>query len=117
MDLARMDTIPARQLRPRAILAKRRQCHLGLEVNTVFLPYIRHRLPFATMPVYGRESLLATCPISGVHLTIRGKITIFLCQLESMKRDVGQAHRTLCERARFSIRQDVQLSRAMLPCT
>jgi hypothetical protein len=50
MDLARMDTIPARQLRHRAILAKRGQRYLGLEVNTVFLSYIRHRLPFAITP-------------------------------------------------------------------
>jgi hypothetical protein len=45
-----MDTISARQLRHGAILAKRGQCHLGLEVNTVFLSYIRYRLPFATTP-------------------------------------------------------------------
>jgi hypothetical protein len=50
MDLAGMDAISARQLGHGAILAKRRQRHLGLEVNTVFLSYIRHHLPFATTP-------------------------------------------------------------------
>ena len=46
-----MHTVFARQLRHGAILAERRQGYLGLEVNTVFLSYIRHRLPFATTSV------------------------------------------------------------------
>jgi hypothetical protein len=42
MDLAGMDTVAARQLRHRAVLANRRQCHLRLEINTVLFANIRH---------------------------------------------------------------------------
>ena len=65
------------KLRHRAILAERRQCHLGLEVNTVFLSYIRHRLPFANHANLGARGSLSYLssfrgpPQSGVRSRIR----------------------------------------------